>query len=1116
MQVWAGSADGAREVADGDAVPAGRAAPLPGPSGRPCRLWLLSVDARGRGLAPLPRPGRRAGPGDRERRRFPAAWRSTARPGRSGSSRCAAEDARPARRGRAVDPRQPSPAARRPPPRAGPRRACRPGPRRPRCSSRRSLEPAGRHRGAAPRRRARPARGRAPRPASPSWWGTTPGRPGGRGSTSPRRTPSASAPRCSSSATSPTTGSCVLQGRSAAALPRGASPPPRPASRPPAAPASGRSSSSTSPATPASVGLELGNDTLLLRRAARAHGGAPGRRPVVVVDACESGGLTQVKGARPVPAIDFALPIDESARGTAFIASTAVGEAAQESAALGGSFFTHHLEVALRGAADADGDGQVTLAEAFRYTSARTVAQTAGTQTGVQHPTYEFRMSGRGDVVLADLRKAESRLVFPADPGSTYFLRGPQGVLAEVPAQATPLSLALPAGRYAVERRSPDGRATGEVVLEKGATQQLPLLSPTRYEVARAKGGPKPNLAFAEGGIAWFDLKGLGVAPSVRAGVRKEFGPVGLRVAFDWAGKNVSGGAIDYQFQYFGGSVALLWPAHRERLLPRDRPAAHRRIRRPEPARPAPASRRGSSAPARRSWPRFPVGPLRLGLDASAAAQLYKLNDTDGRPARRLGRAAPALRVLGCETPRPRSSPSSPPLGARDPGLHEDARRRGRGEPRPGHLLLHCTRGRQPGVQSRRRLRLRLPGRPAQVRRRLRDLRRRPRTPAPACVQGACGFSCNAPARLCAGRGGRRRLLPGGERPLLRDRPASPAPARPPAHGRGICQPGPALGAGTCAIACDAGQPRLRRLLLRRRRRRPLRSLLPRLHRSAQRLPALRGRRLRLRLQPGVDALRRRLLPGRRGGRRRRVRVRPARRRPGPLLGRQRPRPARRRLDHLPAGAGGRDGPSRPPRPGRSRSRPGGPTPVPSSPRAGRSGAGATTPRVNWVRRRRPVLHRARPGPRGLRGGRAGLRVGAAPLAAGGGVAGTPPAPVRPHLRGRLGRAGLLGRQRIRAAGRREHRAEQQPACGLRRRRRIGAGGRRAAHLRGRAGRARLLGRQRIGAAGRREHRAEQPAAHRLRAPDGGLPRGGPGLLLRHRRHAARSSSAGGTTARGR
>ncbi len=375
-----------------------------------------------------------------------------------------------------------------------------------------------------------------------------------------------------------------------------------------------------------SVGLELGNDTVSYDELRKLTAASQADTRIVVLDACESGGLTQVKGARPVPAIDFALPADESAQGTAFITSAAVGEAAQESAALGGSFFTHHLDVGLRGAADADGDGQVTLAEAFRYTSARTVAQTAGTQSGVQHPTYEFRMSGRGDVVLADLRKAEARLVFPADPGATWFLKGPKGVLAEVPAQPTPFTLALPAGRYAVERRSPQGRATGEVTLEKGATQQLPLLSPTRYEVARSKGGPKPNLAFAEGGIAWFDLKGLGIAPTVRAGVRKEFGPVGLRVAFDWAGKDVTGGAIDYQFQYFGGSVALLWPITESAFFLEVGPQLTGGYAAQSfPASPGVSS--GIFGVGATAMASLPVGPLRIGLDASLSAQVYRLND---------------------------------------------------------------------------------------------------------------------------------------------------------------------------------------------------------------------------------------------------------------------------------------------------------------------------------------------------------------------------------------------------------------------------------------------------------------------------------------------------------
>jgi hypothetical protein len=166
------------------------------------------------------------------------------------------------------------------------------------------------------------------------------------------------------------------------------------------------------------AGLELGDDRIPYDelRAALARSGADTK--VAIVDACEAGELTQVKGVRVDPTVNFALPADDTVQGTALIASTAVGEAAQESAAIGGSFFTHHLEIALRGAGDADGDGRVTLAEAFRYTAARTVAGTATTQAGPQHPTYDFRMAGRGDVVLADLRRGEGTVMLPPDSGA--------------------------------------------------------------------------------------------------------------------------------------------------------------------------------------------------------------------------------------------------------------------------------------------------------------------------------------------------------------------------------------------------------------------------------------------------------------------------------------------------------------------------------------------------------------------------------------------------------------------------------------------------------------------------------------------------------------------------
>ena len=47
MRVWVGDLEGAREVADGGAVPVGSRLRFQVASGSPCRLWLVSVDARG-------------------------------------------------------------------------------------------------------------------------------------------------------------------------------------------------------------------------------------------------------------------------------------------------------------------------------------------------------------------------------------------------------------------------------------------------------------------------------------------------------------------------------------------------------------------------------------------------------------------------------------------------------------------------------------------------------------------------------------------------------------------------------------------------------------------------------------------------------------------------------------------------------------------------------------------------------------------------------------------------------------------------------------------------------------------------------------------------------------
>ncbi|HEY4883865.1 MAG TPA: caspase family protein [Myxococcales bacterium] len=306
-------------------------------------------------------------------------------------------------------------------------------------------------------------------------------------------------------------------------------------------------------------GLELGASRIPYEELRALINASAADTKVAIVDACDAGRFTQTKGASFTASVDFALPTDE-VEGTAFIASSAAGEAAQESSAIGGSFFTHHFELGLRGAADADGDGQVTLAEAFRYTSIRTTSGTAATEAGPQHPTYDIRMSGRGDVVLADLRRAEATLRLPADAGATFIVRGPKNLLAEIPGSNEALALALPAGRYTVERRTPSGYATTEVDLERADVRNLPTLSPTRYDRARQKGGPAPLVAFAGGGITAAPLPGFGIAPAVRAGVRTELGDLGLRFHAEVARKNVSDDGLRYSFWSASGAAALVMP----------------------------------------------------------------------------------------------------------------------------------------------------------------------------------------------------------------------------------------------------------------------------------------------------------------------------------------------------------------------------------------------------------------------------------------------------------------------------------------------------------------------------------------------------------------------------
>jgi hypothetical protein len=177
-----------------------------------------------------------------------------------------------------------------------------------------------------------------------------------------------------------------------------------------------------------------------------------------------------------------------------------------------------------------------------------------------------------------------------------------------------------------VERRGPDGRATTELTLERGASRLLPPLTPTRYELARSKGGPKPGLIYLGMGVATMGLSDFGAALSVRLGLRKEIGPFGLRVRLDYLGKGVNDAGLRYDLDYLGGAGALLYPLNADRILVEAGPElgygyARQRL----------ANRRSFGSGV--LWAGVallataPVGPLRVGLDVGFGAQAFKLDN---------------------------------------------------------------------------------------------------------------------------------------------------------------------------------------------------------------------------------------------------------------------------------------------------------------------------------------------------------------------------------------------------------------------------------------------------------------------------------------------------------
>ena len=220
-------------------------------------------------------------------------------------------------------------------------------------------------------------------------------------------------------------------------------------------------------------GLLLGESSFDYDRFRRKMDSIPADVRIAVLDACASGAITRLKGGTHRPA--FTVDASSNMRGYAFITSSSPEEASQESDLIGSSFFTHYLISGLRGAADISGDGKVTLGEAYQFAFHETLARTERTKGGAQHPAYDMKLSGTGDVVMTDMRATSSALTLGKELEGRFFIRNTKGelVVELFKPKNRMVEIGLPPGAYGISLQKPKTIDTASIVLVDGGKESL-------------------------------------------------------------------------------------------------------------------------------------------------------------------------------------------------------------------------------------------------------------------------------------------------------------------------------------------------------------------------------------------------------------------------------------------------------------------------------------------------------------------------------------------------------------------------------------------------------------------------------------------------------------------
>jgi hypothetical protein len=221
-----------------------------------------------------------------------------------------------------------------------------------------------------------------------------------------------------------------------------------------------------------------------------------------ILDSCASGALTLPKGVIKKP--PFLMDTAYDMKGYAFITSSSATEAAQESSRLKRSFFTHNLISGMRGAADRNQDGRITLNEAYQFAFDGTLNQTEKTMAGPQHPSYHIQMSGTGDVVITEIWKSTAVLVLKEDVTGKIYIHNKDSVLVvELNKLAgRQIAIGLEEGPYRIISIDDNVIREAAVSLSTGESSELDLTQfsqtdkiPTQLRGNLPKPAPEHNAA---------------------------------------------------------------------------------------------------------------------------------------------------------------------------------------------------------------------------------------------------------------------------------------------------------------------------------------------------------------------------------------------------------------------------------------------------------------------------------------------------------------------------------------------------------------------------------------------------------------------------------------------